>query len=639
MLRQQIIGLVLALAVLHQVPAQPVDDPASRPLAAAVTLIESGELGEAESVLRDALAAGTARPYLAWHLLGRAQLLSGRPQAAVDFFVESLARAPRFVPALLGKARAELRLGRVDSAEADLRRAISFDDAPAAAQLLLAEILLGGRDIEEGRALLAALISDSPASEGDLQLASRMLYLAAAGRPEDLVALRVLVGENPHLAAGYLALGLHQCRLGAPQGCEHPLRIALEMDDQDPTPWLVMRRLGGLESVPYPAHESRLPARIAAAQASMRAGDTEGAEGVALEILAARPHHVPAQLLVIGAAERRGDYWEALAGYRRLLAWLPRLPAWEAGAARLALAMSALEPAELWARRALETSPLDGSLHGLLARILADAGEADAAVAASREAIALGEESAEVYLTLGRVHFERMQMGEATAAYRRALELDPSAAERIPPVALSSMTATEGSELQDHLETYLKTNPESRRALYNLGVMALRVDDLAAAETYFGRLSTLDPEDVQTQYNLGQIYSRRGDGERSEAAMSNFRRLKAEEDERWLAHNQAFRRRLEAEEEAAAGRARQAVEIYSELAAVGTATTEDYLAAGRLLLQIEDYRAARSWFEGILSKAPYYRRAIEGLIEASLRGGRPEQAELYLQRLELLSPE
>jgi hypothetical protein len=119
--------------------------------------------------------------------------------------------------------------------------------------------------------------------------------------------------------------------------------------------------------------------------------------------------------------------------------------------------------------------------------------------------------------------------------------------------------------------------------------------------------------------------------------MDRFRLLKAEEEERWLAHNQAFRRRLEAREARESGRPFEAIRVYTELAAAGTANVEDYLAAGHVLLEIEDYPAAASWFEGLLSTAPYHRQAIEGLIEASLDGRQPERAELQRRRLELLA--
>ncbi len=626
--------MLLTLVVDQQSAAQPADRGSSRPLAAAATLIERGELDEAEALIQHMIKAESAPLYRAWHMLGRTQLLAGRPEAALSSFTESSHRAPRFVPALLGRAKAGIRLRRAAEAEADLRRAVAVDDAPPLARLLLSEVLLVGKDFSEGGKWLGGLVSDF-GPESEFGRAARLLELAAVGRPEDLSALRVLVGERPDLAAGYLALGILQCRLAARDDCAAPLRAALEIDDQDPTPWLMLGVGSAAES--YPAAAPQLPARLVAARSSMRAGEIEEARRIAAEILTARPHHVPAQLLAIGAAEREEDYWQALAGYRGLLEWLPRLPTLEAGAARVARAMGAVELAECWTESALETSPRSGSLPALLAAIQADGGKLDDALASSAAAIALGETGAEVYLTRGRAFFERMQLDEALVAYRQAITVNPAAVERVPETAVSSLRATETTALREALEQHLKANPQSRRALYHLGAMAMRNDDLKAAETYFEQLAVLDPEDSQTFYNLGQIYSRAGDAERSEEATERFRRLKAEEDERWLLHNQAFRRRLEAQEATGAGRPLEAVGIYGELAAAGTATAEDYLAAGRILLDRGDFLVAGSWFEGLLSTSPYHQAAIEGLAEALARAGQTEQAEPYGLRMDLLS--
>lgn len=626
--------MLLTLAVDEQSAAQPADRGSARPLAAAATLIERGQLVEAEALIQDMIGVESAPLYRAWQLLGRTQLLAGRPEAALSSFTESLHRAPQFVPALIGRAKANIRLGRATEASADLRRAVALDDAPPLARLLLGEVLLVGKDFDEGREWLAGLISDF-GLESELGRAARLLELAAVGRPENLSALRVLVGENPNLPAGYLALGILQCRLAPGDDCAAPLRAALEIDDQDPTPWLVLGVGAAPES--YPAAVSQLRARLVAAQSSMRAGEIEETQRLAAEILSVRPHHVPAQLLAIGAAEREEDYWKALAGYRGLLEWLPGLPGLEAGAARVARAMGAIELAECWIESALETSPRSGSLVALLAAIQADGGKIDDALASSAAAIALGETGAEVHLTRGRAFYERMQLDEALAAYRQALTVSPAAVERLSETAVASLSATETTALRQALEQHLEANPESRRALYQLGMMAMRDDDPGAAETYFEQLARLDPEDPRAFYNLGQIHARTGDAERSEEATERFRRLKSEEDERWLLHNQAFRRRLEAQAATDAGRPLEAVGIYGELASAGTALAEDYLAAGRILLDRGDFQAARSWFEGLLSTDPYDQAAIAGLAEALARAGQREQAELYGLREDLLS--
>ena len=242
--------------------------------------------------------------------------------------------------------------------------------------------------------------------------------------------LNSAVGRHPELSQAYLALGLRQFRQGERVGAEAPLRIAVEVDDRDPVPGLLLAQASGegVETI-WPEPFPGLGRRFLRASRSLGRGEVETTTRLATEIVARRPHHIPARLLLIEAAEQSDDYWSALAGYEQLLEWLPGVALLQARAAQTAHAMGADDLATCLAKRALSSMPEDGSLHHLLAAGLAGSGQTEAAIDACRRAIELGVRESSVYQLLGDLYFGRLEVAEAMAAYSQALELDPSTAE------------------------------------------------------------------------------------------------------------------------------------------------------------------------------------------------------------------
>ena len=81
-----------------------------------MVLLEAGDLQSAEALFREVLEAQPRRPYRVWHLLGRVELLRRDGGKARESFDRALLLAPRFGPALLGRARAAVLLGELDRA-------------------------------------------------------------------------------------------------------------------------------------------------------------------------------------------------------------------------------------------------------------------------------------------------------------------------------------------------------------------------------------------------------------------------------------------------------------------------------------------------------------------------------------------
>jgi tetratricopeptide (TPR) repeat protein len=598
--------------------------------------LERGDLEAARQHLETAVTSNPRRPFLAWFLLGRVQLAQREAASALESFERSLEAAPRFAPALVGQARAALFLGRAEEALRDLDQASALPGAPPETSLLAAELLVYlGRGVE-ARGLLAT--RDSPAADSprEIDAAREMLLAALSPVREDDRQLRILLGRNMSLAEGYLALAIRRILEDKWEEAVPLLRIALEMDDLNSIPLLFLQRGPGEEPVPPPPAPG-LAARIATAYRLYDENRFEETARVAAGILERRPHFVPARLLMIRDAERREDFWTALAGYRRLLAWLPGLPALESQVADLAYAMGAADLAECSARRALEDFPESGALYYRLGTILADRDDTEGALRAFERAIELDFEEARAWLALGKLRLDRMEIAEAISAYGKALELDPDAAEVIGSLALSSLTTQEFTGVRGLLERHAAAHPDNVDTLYSLGVMSLRDGREDQAEEYFRKVARKFPDHPQVHYNLGQIYLRQGRREESRAEMDRFRELKALEDENWLRHNRSHGLRLEAEEALSAGDPGKAVEAYLQIIADGTAELEDYVSLGGACLAVGRPSEALGWFEKALEEAPYERDALEGLVRAATAVGEDERARRAEARVELLT--
>jgi tetratricopeptide (TPR) repeat protein len=502
----------------------------------------------------------------------------------------------------------------------------------------LAETLFYRGQAARAIPLLEAAVEQRHEKADDAKLAAAMLLEAMGGGEQQSARVRALLGRNLGVARAFLAHAIVLLRSGETERAEIPLRIALEIADDDPVPWLFLQQLSSdPEMTAYPASDPRLQAKLEAAARHFESGETKKVERIVSRILETRPYHVPARLLVIQDAEKNGDPFEALAGYRQLLVWLPGIPTLQAKAAQVANTMGASELAECLLLQALEIAPGDGSLHRLLgvARLASD--NYEGAVQSSLQALELGIDDAALYATLGQAYILDMQISESIEAYSRALELDPTAAQVIPSFALSSLTTEQFEVLRGLLTRHIEAHPTDTSTLYSLGVMSLRDNDLERARSYLEPLAELTPNDSKVQYNLGSLYLRAGEKERGEATMQRFRELKAAEDEWFLRQNSAFRRRLQARDLAAGGDSTAALRIYAELSTEGLADVEDLLAAGRLCLQAGDFAGARAWFEAVLEAEPYRREALEGLVHAAEGVGDSEMAQGLRDRLEVLT--
>lgn len=592
--------------------------------------------GEPEAALEHLEIAVTAelqRAYLAWSLLGRAQLALGDAEAAAVSFERTLASAPRFGPGLLGHARAKLFLDRPEEALRDLATALALPGATSETALLAAQLLVYLGQTEDVPRLLA-MLEDHPDAGGEEAVAATMLAAAREPGEDAATRLRVLLGRNLSLADAYVALGVHRW-LNDLDDLATPFRIALEIDDRHAIARLFLHAVDSTAEPPEPQPIVR--ARFTTALSHYEEGRIGEAGRIAERLLEDRPHHVPAVMLAVRAAEDRGDLWTALSGYRRLLEWLPGLPALQSRLADVAHAMGAEDLAEASVRAALAAFPDDGALHYRLATILVSRQATEGGLEAALRAIELGFDAPEVWLILGQLHLARMETAPAIEAYRRALEIAPDAAEFLGTFALSSLTTEEFSSLRQLLERHAAAHPNNVDTLYNLGVMSLRDGQLEQAAAHLEQAALTAPERSDVQYNLAQTYRRLGRVDDARAAMDRFTELEARENEIWERQNRLHFLRVQASDASAGGDPARAVDLWREINADPLSSLDDLRSLGQALLETGQASEAVDRFQTVLETRPYDRQAVVGLAAAAAAAGRESLAQLAHRRVALLS--
>ncbi len=552
--------------------------------------LAAGRLDEAEAHLQAALALNPPRVFEVHYALGRVFLQKRDYPRARESFDACLARAPRFSPAYVGRARAALFLRDIEAGVADLKAARNLLDAPPEAELL----------------------------EKDVELYLSRGASASASAIQDLSSARE-----------YLRLGVSLLARGQGDDSLRALRVASAIDDQNPIPYLFLDERGERPPPLYP----ELPAEFLQARQAFDSGDVEKTSALAGALLKRRELFVPARLVILEAALSEKRFVDALVQFEQLTAQLPPTFELHARAARVALEAEAYELAECSAASALALEPSDPALLFLLAQAQLEAGKAKSAVATCERAIAAGVETAPIYFTLGNALHGLMEIASSIAALRKAVELDPQAAEDIASFALSSLTTSDYRSLRALLEAHVESHRDNVNTLYSLGVMSLREGDLDKALGYFERVRVLAPKDVQAYYNLALLHQRAGREELARESMERFRELKAEEDRLWQEGHRLSDLRIRA----ASAELAEKIELLTKLVkSPSPETPNDYVLLGEAFFTAGRLEEAREAFEKGRTQTARDARALEGLSRVAGSLGDSAGAEAYEEAAALL---
>ena len=586
--------------------------------------IERGEWQDAEEHLRIATVSSTRRPDLVWQLYGKLQLYRHNYPEAKRAFEQALAQVPSFVPAQLGLGFSALFIGDTATGLTHLQPAAI--ESPEAAFVLGQLLIFLKRDADAKDVLNSAIVKN------DSGKAKAQAFLDSINNNRS--RLLAFISQNLGIAEGYLALGILQLRNNEPASAVRLFRIAYELNDQNPIPLLFLNRAELNAKIPaFKTPHPEMMKTVNAAQQALEQGNNEAAGALAEKVLEERPLHMEARLLFIEAAENAKKYWDAFRHYQEINELVSGLSQVEGRFALLAQKMEAHDLAECLARKALESDPESGYLHFVLAAVLQSREKEEAALAQAEKSIALGFQEPAVYVTLGDIYYQKMEISKSISALAKAVEMDPRAAENIASFALSALTTDDYAALRTILEKHVQAHPGNIETLYGLAMMHITENELDRAKEYFVKLESLAPNQPEIYYNLALLNFRMGFQKEGEQAMSRFHDLKEKEKREWLRQNGAHKTRIEAAEAFKNGNTAESIRLYSTLVNQNLAQTKDWIALAEAYVAAGKKTEAFDAYVNALAQSPYNREALAG----AAKNGTNDRASIYAEKLMMLN--
>jgi tetratricopeptide (TPR) repeat protein len=160
-----------------------------------------------------------------------------------------------------------------------------------------------------------------------------------------------------------------------------------------------------------------------------------------------------------------------------------------------------------------------------LSNLLEQDGEFEAAAAAMKEAVALADGQANLYVMLGRRQGQAEKYREAIESFHRALKLDPQVPGAHYGLAMTLRSQGDLSAAQSEFELALKLNPDDALAHYQLGRFLIQQKRPVEASHHLQEAVRLKPELADAYAKLGVLYRSLNKNDEAEKALRTAVRL------------------------------------------------------------------------------------------------------------------
>jgi superkiller protein 3 len=159
-----------------------------------------------------------------------------------------------------------------------------------------------------------------------------------------------------------------------------------------------------------------------------------------------------------------------------------------------------------------------------LAKLLTETGRAPEALEIITP-LAGVDADADVLNAYGIALSEGGRLREAVAQFQKAIALDPNNAPAYENLGITALRANDVRGAEENLTRALQLNPRLPLALNTLGVVYIRKGDSARAQEAWKQSFTIDRRQYDALYNLGILAARRGDREEARRALAEFVRI------------------------------------------------------------------------------------------------------------------
>jgi tetratricopeptide (TPR) repeat protein len=533
-----------------------------------------GHPEEAVPLFQRALSEHPDSPELLGEL-GYWLLMAKLPEKALPYLEKADQLGPTAQSAMrLGNARRDLHDDA--GAERAFRRALSLRPSFTPAKIALGNALRRRGDTAEAVAVLQdATGAGSNEERSRAWVALGWAHLAASRRPEAEKAFERAVEFSPARAG---------IRLG--------IARAWQSTDRDEDEVMALRVLTRTAEL-----APDLPAVwYALGRARERTGDKPGAQEAYDRTLRLAPSHKQARRRIIQLALSSRDFARARREAERLVADAPR----DAEAHFLLASVADKDGRRDDARRGYHAA-IDVAKGGYpeawlaLGQLEKGAGDAAAARAAFKKALALDPELTSAWLALGKLDESLQKPAAAEKAWHKALALDPTYAPAWLALGQLHANVARFDDAIGELQRALAVKPGYGAAELALGTTLLRAGRARDAVATLGALVARDPRSVAGWFNLALALRREGRAGEARGALAKVAELDA-------SHLQA---RLELGDlDLAEGRVSEAKAVFQEALdlAPGDVTARVHLA--QIAARLGDRAACSAAAHQLVQEAP-----------------------------------
>ncbi|MEL7043795.1 MAG: XrtA/PEP-CTERM system TPR-repeat protein PrsT [Pseudomonadota bacterium] len=411
---------------------------------AVYALIVEGDADTAETMLQMVTARSPANAQ-AWSTRGVVAASRDRLEEAEDYFAQAAAANPFRLGDRLQLASAQIRLGKGDAADADLKTLSKLIPRSPQVNFLRGQLLF---------------------DKGEYKSASDAFSLVLSVNPNHVGAL--MYSANASALMGNLATA---------------------------------------ESL-YTEFLARVPnnveARLRLAEVYRRLGDASKTEALARRILGVEADNERALALLAASLSAQGQHAESAQTFEELASLLPDSPAVlvAAGSERVAAGEGAVGITQL--QEAVVRMPESDSARERLIDALFAVGDLEEALSAANAYAEQFPESARPHLYLGRLSLQQEEQDEAKAQFEKALALDPGNVAANRSLAALAFLGQDTALAIQYLRAAIEANPEDVQTYMSLAVLLEQTGDSDGMVRTLGDAIDADPNAVEPRLALAR---------------------------------------------------------------------------------------------------------------------------------------
>jgi putative PEP-CTERM system TPR-repeat lipoprotein len=494
------------------------DDPRGARLLAGFEM-EQGRAAAAAATLQNIVGRGRADAET-FDMLGRAQLIAGRPRDAVEAFRRAVEAQPNNAAFIARLAAARFAIGDMAGMAEAAQASLNADANAPGARLMLGLAALGRGDAAQAEAELAQLDAEQRRSEAARVLAG-MIKLLRFDPPGARTDLEAVLRDLPESVSARLALA----RVASVQGrAEEAERLLADVLQRDPANQEALARLAATALAGGPRAET---ARNAILRAQAAAPREAGLAFTAANLLAATGDLDRATALLRSDALRgtpalaagaqlrlselragREDFAGAEEAARAALAESPTLAPARRQLALLLARRGDARAAENLIEEGLRGAPADPVLLGAAVGVAQQLRGVDGGLAMARQLQRRPGAMPAAAPLAGDVLMGAQRPAEAAEAYAAAARDAPSQALLLRQ-ANALAAADRRADAQALLEAWATRNPQDGPVQSLLGQFELQAGRGAAAEQRFRAAVAASPQDALALNNLAWLLQER----------------------------------------------------------------------------------------------------------------------------------